>query len=87
MRPFGGRSSLWIIIAALAIALCGSGSSEAETGKVRLVHVDSYHREYNGSELPFQGFCDALLELGYLDNRDQIAELLKNDTVDRKSVV
>jgi ABC-type uncharacterized transport system substrate-binding protein len=66
-------------------SLLPSGAQAEE--KIRLVHVDSYHREYTGSWTAIQGFGDALLELGYLDTKAQIEELSKNDDVESSKAV
>ena len=58
----GGR--LWCALLVL-VGWVGTGDVAAE--KVRLLHVDSYHREYAGSWAAIEGFNEALLNLGYLD--------------------
>ncbi len=55
--------------------------------KIRLMHVDSYHREYAGSQLPIQGFCEALLKFGYLDTQAQVETCIKEDAVESSSAI
>lgn len=70
---------------ACLLVVGGPAAGHAESKKIRLLHVDSYHREY--TQTAFGGFCDGLLKLGYLDNQDQVIELIKHDAVESSTAV
>ncbi len=55
--------------------------------KTRIFIVDSYHREYLWSQDTNDGVCNALLEFGYFDNKNQINEFTKNDYVATSNAV
>ncbi len=62
-------------------------SSRAETSKLRIIVVSSYHREYLWSQGTNRGFCDAMLKLGYFDTQKQVEEYTKNDYVESSRVI
>ena len=55
--------------------------------KTRIFIVDSYHREYLWSQDTNEGVCNAILEFGYMDNKNQIKELVKNDYVETSKAI
>ena len=80
-------SCRWLALM-LGAGVTGLGLPDSDAAeKTRLIHVDSYHREYPGSWTAIQGFSDALLELGYLDNAAQIEELSQHDDVESSTAV
>ena len=86
-----GLMKLWRVLFTLFIGFnlisVSYGASTKASGKKRLIVVDSYHREYLWSQYTHEGFCEAMLKLGYFDNKDQIAEYTKNDFVVSSRVV
>jgi len=58
-----------------------------DNGKIRLLVVDSYHKGYNWSETINDGFCDAMVKLGYFDDSNQGIEYNKNDYVETSKVI
>lgn len=86
------RSRLvWALVFGLGWSVSGQADADppaaTKAGKVRLLHVDSYHREYAGSWGAIEGFHDALLKLGYLDNAGQAKELTQNDFVESSKAI
>lgn len=76
------------LVWALVFGLGWSVAAEAGAEKVRLLHVDSYHREYAGSVAAIdEGVDVALLKLGYLDNAEQVKELKATDAVESSKAV
>jgi ABC-type uncharacterized transport system substrate-binding protein len=74
----------------IAIACCTlSGVSPAKSapGKIRLLVVSSYHRDYAWSRDTHRGFCDAMLKFGYFENAGQASEYLKHDGVETSRVI
>jgi ABC-type uncharacterized transport system substrate-binding protein len=55
--------------------------------KKRLLVVSSYNREYIWTQETHRGFCDALLTYGYFDNKVQVAEFTKNDSIETSKVI
>ena len=73
-----------VIVSLTLISNTGVAKSPA---KKKLLVVSSYHREYIWTQETNKGFCDALLKLGYFDNRDQAIEYTKNDFVETSNVI
>lgn len=65
-------------------AFCGQ---KKPAGKIRILVVSSYHREYVWSQDTHRGFCAAMLKLGYFDNDNQAAEFTRNDTVETSRII
>jgi putative ABC transport system substrate-binding protein len=65
----------------------GTAAAGTHSGKIRVLVVSSYHREYQWSRDTQRGFCDAMLKFGYFDNSDQAAEYTRNDSVETSKVV
>lgn len=59
----------------------------AQAGKVHLLLVDSYHREYLWSQFTNRGFAEGLLKFGYLDDHGQVEALLRDDAVESSKAV
>lgn len=55
--------------------------------KKRLIVIDSYYRDHSWSVDVNNGFCAAMLALGYFDDNEQIKEFTQNDFVETSSVV
>ena len=72
----------------LVVLLLGCpGRVSAEPEKVRLIHVDSYHREYAGSWAAIEGLDAGLLEVGWVDSQEQLEALRANDAVESSTAV
>jgi light-regulated signal transduction histidine kinase (bacteriophytochrome) len=65
----------------LLVLLC-VGPAGAQTGKLTIFVVSSYHREYLRSQDTQKGLCAGLIEFGFIDNANQAAEFTKNDCVE-----
>lgn len=74
---------VWSVVAVLGLALPVQGASQ----KLKIVLVDSYHREYLWSQYTHEGFAKGLLKRDYLDNQTQADELLKNGTVESSKAI
>jgi ABC-type uncharacterized transport system substrate-binding protein len=79
--------TLLVLSILMTIAFSASAGQRKPKGKVRILVVSSYHREYRWSQDTNRGFCDAMLKFGYFDNKDQIAAFTKNDAVETSRVV
>ena len=75
------------VIIGLAIGFSGLSSGGAEEHKVRLLVVDSYHREYLWSKTTQTGLSSAMLHYGYLDNQQQADELAKHDYIESSRAI
>jgi len=53
----------------------------------KIMVVDSYHEGFFGSAETSKGFCAAMYKLGYFDNRDQIAEYMKDGYVETSRAI
>ena len=79
--------ALAVLLAGLCLASVCYGAPENSPGKKRLLVVSSYHREYRLSQQSNEGFCAAMLKLGYFDRKDQADDYTKNDHVETSKVV
>lgn len=77
------RTLLRIALVAWGLASLG----QAETPKIRLLVVDSYHREYLWSQATQEGLSAAMLQYGYLDNPQQVDELAARDGLESSRTV
>ncbi len=78
------------ILLLLAVGLClaaPGAPAEKNRGKIRMLVVSSYHREYGWSTDTQKGFCDAMLRFGYFDTAGQAEAYTKNDTVETAKVI
>ena len=75
--------TIWISVLALLLGTNAYG----QTKKHRLFVVSSYHREYLWSQDTQKGLCAAMLEFGFLDNKEQADEFTKSDHVESTSSV
>ncbi len=78
---------LLVLLLGVIFASGINGAVDNETGKKRILVVESYHREYRPSQQSNNGFCDAMFKFGYFDNKDQIAEFTKKDYVETSKAV
>ena len=76
-----------ILFTGLCLASVGYGASKKATEKKRLLVVSSYHRAYPWSQETNEGFCEALLKYGYLDDKSQIVEYTRHDYVESSRAV
>jgi ABC-type sugar transport system substrate-binding protein len=72
---------VFIVLIGLCLAAPGFGTPKKYPAKKRILVVSSYNREYTWSQDTNRGFCDAMLKLGYFDNKEQVEEFTKNDLV------
>lgn len=77
----------WLMAGVAGVGMLWGLEARAAEGKIRLVHVDSYHREYAGSWPAIEGVDTALLEFGYVDSKEQIEELREHDYVESSQAV
>ena len=71
---------LFVLFVGISLAqICHAQQGQQE--KTKIFIVCSYARGYAGAEGTHQGSLDALLKFGYLDNKEQLDELDKNDYV------
>ena len=77
------------ILACLFFAVFGfaPAAMPAASSPVRIIIVDSYHREYLWSQHANEGFCEAMLKFGYLDNRQQAADFSQKDYTETSRVI
>ncbi len=71
----------------LVLLICVSTIGYADTEKKRLFVVSSYHKEYLWSQSTQQGLTAAMLDYGYLDNRQQIEEFTLSDQVESSKAI
>ncbi len=76
-----------VLFMVLVLTSSGYGAPRQALKKKRIAVVSSYHREYLWTQETNEGLCEALLTLGYFDNREQIAEYTKNDRVETAKVI
>lgn len=76
-----------VLLMSLLLASTGHGAPQQAPKKKKIAVVSSYHREYLWTQETNEGLCEALLSLGYLDNREQITEYTKNDYVETSKVI
>ena len=55
--------------------------------QARIFVVDSYHREYLWSQDTHAGVCAALLEFGFLDDKNQVKKYTENDYIESAKAV
>ncbi len=65
----------------LVFSFSGTASYSADGTPLKIIIVDSYHPEYQWSQLVSKGFSDAMVKFGYLDNQEQVMEFNKDDYV------
>ncbi len=82
---------LWRFLFVFFIGLCltplSYGAPAKNTVKKRLLVVDSYHREYLGSQHINEGFCEAMIRFGYFANKKQAEEYTKKDYIETSTSV
>ncbi len=82
----GGNMRSGKILIVLALFLClasfGVPAERIAGGKIRMLVISSYHREYGWSEDTERGFCAAMLRFGYFDTAAQADAFTKTDFVE-----
>ncbi len=76
-----------ILFIGLCLISVSYGTTKKASEKKRMLVVSSYNREYGWSIGTNEGFCAAMLKLGYFDNKDQIAGYTKNDYVETSRAI
>ncbi len=76
-----------VIVAMSLLVLSLVGPTATAAGKIRLLIVSSYHREYLWSRDTQAGVCAGLIESGFLDSQQQATALTENDYVESSSAV
>ena len=84
MRRWSVRCALILMTLSVNTGLMVTASAD---DKVRLLLVDSYHRDYLWCKYTHAGFAEALLKRGYLDTQEQIDELWKSDQVESSKAI
>lgn len=79
--------ALCVLMIGLFLAPKHAEAAKKPAGKIRILVVDSYHREYLWSQYTNEGFCAAMLKFGYFDNQGQADEFTKNDYVETSKVI
>lgn len=69
------------------IVLCININSLFSTDKKEILIIQSYHRDYHVSTPGDTGVLNYFLEVGYLDNREQISEFIESDRVETSKVI
>ncbi len=77
----------WKVVWLVSVILSWAQVSWAGPGKLRLLVVESYHREYLWSQASQRGFCAAMLKFGYLDNQAQVGSFAANDQVESSRAI
>lgn len=75
------------VLLVMFLALFASRTALGASGKARIFVVDSYHREYLWSQDTHAGVCAALLEFGFLDDREQLKAYSENDYIESAQAV
>ena len=84
MKPW---RTLFILFIGLCMTSAGYSVPKDGSGKIRILVVSSYHREYRLSQESNEGLCAAMFKFGYFDNREQAAEYTKNDYVETSKAI
>lgn len=84
--PRGNTMRLWIVLVVLFHGFCCVSDSYGSPLK-RILVVSSYHREYPWSQETHNGFCAAMLKLGYFDNKNQMSRYSDSDYVETSRAV
>ena len=71
----------------LLLPLSGVSSEKPASKKINIAVVSSYHPEYIWSQMTNDGVLAALLEFGYLDNREQGEEYTRTNRVESSHIV
>jgi ABC-type uncharacterized transport system substrate-binding protein len=75
------------VIFSVSILFVLVSAAHAEQKKTKIFVVNSYHREYLWELEANEGFCAALLDFKFLDNKDQAEEYTRNDYVETGNVI
>lgn len=81
------RRVLLALLAVLTTGVEATGTTMTKVPQVRLLIVDSYHREYRWSQETNAGACAALRRFGYLDTEAQERACLDGDDVESPRAV
>lgn len=80
------RKLCWYSIL-LVMAFAAVTAAAADTKKKRIFIVSSYHKSYIWSQSTQKGVSAAMRKLGYLENDQQVKQLLQDDQVESSKVV
>ncbi|MBU0482185.1 MAG: hypothetical protein KKG47_13905 [Proteobacteria bacterium] len=76
-----GKFFIYFLFITFSLISGASAASENSAGLKKILVVDSYHPQYFWSQETNKGFCAAMLEFGYFDNADQVADFIQGDSV------
>jgi ABC-type uncharacterized transport system substrate-binding protein len=71
----------------VCLGLCLTSAASGAAEKKRLFIVSSYHKAYLWSQSTQQGVSEAMLQYGYLDSAQQIADFAANDQVESSKAI
>lgn len=77
----------WKLALILFFVFCLASASYAESNKIRIFVVSSYHREYLWSQDTHKGVCAALVDFKFLDNKVQADEYTQKDFVETEKTI
>lgn len=81
------KSLLLAIISGVLCAVIFCFSLVAAAEKTKILVVSSYHKGYLWTDETNSGFCDAMLKLGYFDNKEQITEFSEKDSIETSKII
>ena len=76
-----------LLLLVTAVTPAGSAEPKKIAGKLKVLVVSSYHREYLSSQDAQRGFADALRDFGYFDNAAQSEEFLARDSAESPRII
>ena len=82
-----GWKVFWAFVLALGWTLPVCAQDAAKEDKVKLLLIDSFHREFLSTKFTHKGFVEGLQKFSYLDNTEQGVQLLKNDEVESSKAI
>jgi len=74
-------------VATLALLAPAPGTAAPRSGKIKILVVSSYHREYRWSQETNKGFCAAMVKFGYFDNEAQATAYSTVDAVESSKAI
>lgn len=75
------------IVTILLVGLSFVHTSYGQAKKTRIFVVNSYHKEYLWEQQVNEGFCAAMLDFKFLNNKTEVDEYTRNDYVETDKVV
>lgn len=79
--------ALLILCTVSCMVVSGYGAEQKTPGKLKIMVVDSYHREYLWTQYTHDGFSAGMRKYGYFDNDRQIAQFKKNDHAESSKAI